>query len=255
MGDPATRVGAAATSGGSAFIIQGKSIAIPVEVRDAASITAMYLVPTPAVRRLIPHPELHILELFPGRAVCVLAAIEYRDNDLGRYNEFAVNFFVRHGGRRPTPLFGLLSAFRNQTVGAYVHWLPVTTSFSRDAGRDIWGFPKIVAEIVFQDEHGWRRCTVASGGALVLTFAVRRNGRRQLPDVRQDTFASRDGTLFRTPSAMSGTGVGIRLGGATLTLGDHPLAADLRGLGLPRRALLSTSTETMRATFQAPQRL
>jgi hypothetical protein len=221
----------------------------------------MYVVPTAAVRRLIPHPELCILEPLPGRAVCILAAVEYRDNDLGQYNEFAVNFFVQHvrsvrgGGRRPLPFFGLVSAFRKHQVGAYIHWLPVTTIFSRDAGRDIWGFPKTVDTIEFRDEGTWRRCSVFSGGIHILTLSVSRGGRRRMPEMQQDAFASRDGVLFKTPAVMHGDGVGTRLGGATLALGTHPIADELRSLGLPRRALISTSTERMRATFDGPQRL
>ena len=166
-----------------------------------------------------------------------------------------MNFFVRHGGRRPRPFLDLVLAFRRRDIGAYIHWLPVTTAFSRDAGRDIWGFPKSVEQIDFHDANGWRTCTVVAGGTHVLTFKVRRGGRGRMPTMPQDAFASRDGVLFKTPSTMRGEGVGTRRCGATLTLGSHRIADELRTLGLPRRALLSTSTEKLRATFEAPQQL
>jgi hypothetical protein len=201
----------------------------------------------------MPTPALHVPEIVPGRTLCVLAAIEYRDNDLGQYNEVAVNFFVKHGGARPRPLLGFLAGFRRREIGVYVHWLPVTTSFSRDAGRDIWGFPKTVDAIAFHDEGKHRVCTVAADGVHVLTLSVVRAGRRRLPIMAQDSYAWRDGTLFRTPSVMSGEGVGMRLGGAQLTLGAHPRAEELKSLGLPRRAFSSTSMEHMWARFEAPQ--
>jgi hypothetical protein len=243
----------AASTMRSPFVVQGKSVAMPVRVRDAVSVSAVYVVPAAAVRRLLDPAPVHVLEVLPGRALCVLAAVEYRDNDLGRYNEFAVNFFVRHGGLRPRPLLGLVSAFRRGSAAAYVHWLPVTTTFSRDAGRDIWGFPKTVEEIEFRDEHGWRLCTVVSGGIHVLTFSVRRGGRRTLPEMPQAALAARDGVLMRTRSVMGGVGVGTRVGGARLILGQHPRADELRMLGLPRGALLSSSMERMRAVFEAPE--
>jgi hypothetical protein len=239
----------------ASFTVHGRPVAMPVRVRDAVSLSAVYLVPTSAVRQLLDAAPVHVLEPCPGRALCVLAAVEYRDNDLGRYNEFAVNFFVEHGGPPPRPLSGLVSAFRRRTAAAYVHWLPVTTTFSRDAGRDIWGFPKTVEEIEFRDERGWRMCTVVSGGIHVLTFSVRRRGRRTLPQMPQAALASRDGVLFRTRSVMSGVGVGTRLGGARLRLGRHYRADELRSLGLPRAALLSSSMESMRAVFDGPERL
>jgi hypothetical protein len=250
---PATARSAPATA--ESYVVHGRSVSLPVAVRDATSITAIYLVPTAAARRLVGHPALQLYEIVPGKSVCVLAAVEYRDNDLGAYNEFAVNFFVRHGRRRPVPLFGLLAAFARRGVGAYVHWLPVTTQFSRDAGHDIWGFPKTVEDITFRDVGAGRACTVVSHAQHVVTLSVRRGGQRRMPELPQDSFASRDGELLRTPAVMSGEGVGLRLGGATLTLGEHPRADELRSLGLPRAAVVSTWTERLQARFGAPQRL
>jgi len=234
-------------------MVQGRTVHLPVVVRDAEALSVMYPVRTAAVRRLLPTATLHPAEWWPGWAICVLAAIEYKDNDLGTYNEVGVNFLVTYGPRRALPLLGLVTASRQGTLGAYVHRLPVTTSFSRDAGRDIWGFPKTVADITFTDTGDRRTCRLESDGAHVLTLGARRGGGRSFADLPQDAYAWRDGMLFKTPSTMSADGVGFRLGGATLELGAHPMADELRGLGLPRRALSTTSFQHWRATFQDAQ--
>ncbi len=239
----------------SAFTVQGRTIAVPVCVRDAVSTTAIFAVRSSVVRALIAEPSLHVPEIVPGRALCVLAAVEYLDNDLGCYNELAVSFFVTRGGRRPVPLVGLLGGFRRGSVASYIHRLPVTTTFSRDAGHDIWGFPKTVEQIDFEDAAGRRSCRLVAGGRHVLTLSVKRGGARTMPDTAQQLYASAGGRLVRTRSTMAGDGVGMRLGGARLTLGDHPWADELRGLGLPARPLCSTSMEHMRARFEAPEPL
>jgi hypothetical protein len=236
-------------------VVQGRIVALPVVVRDAVAITAMFLVPTQTVRRLLPHAALHPLEPWPGRSVCVLAGVEYRDNDLGRYNEIAVSFLVRPGATPPRPVVGLLPAMRRREAVAYIHRLPVTTSFSRDAGRDIWGFPKTVDRIEFQDAGGRRTGSLIVDGEHVLTLSVARRGRRTIPEMPQDAVAVRDGVVWRTPSTMGGDGVGFRLGGARVSLGSHPWANELRTLGLPKRALCSSSMERMHARFEAPERL
>ncbi len=235
------------------YVIQGKTVAVPVVVRDATSMSAMFVVSARAARRLIPHPQLHVPEVVPGRALCVIAGIEYRDNDLGQYNEVSVAFFVKHGGDRPVPFFGTIAGFWRREIGVYIHRLPVTTSFSRDAGRDIWGFPKTVDRIDFQDEGDRRACTLAVDGVHVLTLSVARGGRRRVKDMPQDVYACRDGVLWKTPSTMGGDAVGMRFGGARLTLGDHAIAAELRSLGLPKRALMSTWVGHMHARFDAPK--
>jgi hypothetical protein len=233
--------------------VQGRAVRLPVVVRDAEALSAMFPVRSSAVRALLPTPMLHPAEWLPGWAICVLAVIEYKDNDLGTYNEVGVNFLVTYGADRPVPLVGLVTASRRGTLGAYVHRLPVTTTFSRDAGRDIWGFPKTVAGITFADGGDRRSCRLEMDGAHVLTLGGRRGGRRSFADLPQDAYAWRDGVLFKTPSRMSADGVGFRLGGATVLLGDHPMADELRGLGLPRRALGTTSFTRWRATFEGAQ--
>ena len=101
-----------------AVVVQGRSIALPVRVRDATAITAAFVVPTRAVRALVRHPALHVVELLPGRTVCVLAGVEYRDNDRGPYLAVGVSFSVRRGGPAPWPLIDFVRGFVGNAVGA-----------------------------------------------------------------------------------------------------------------------------------------
>src|SRR5262245_50312182 len=79
-------------------VFDGREVTMPVVVRDAASGAATYLVSSAAARRLLPGPELDVIELLPGRALFSIAAIDYRDNDLGDYNEVSLALFVRERG-------------------------------------------------------------------------------------------------------------------------------------------------------------
>jgi hypothetical protein len=54
---------------------------------------------------------------------------------------------------------------------------------------------------------------------------------------------------------MTLSGVRYRLGGARLRLGDHPYAAELAALGLPRRALVSSSAANVEMTFADAQEI
>ncbi|HZP39910.1 MAG TPA: acetoacetate decarboxylase family protein [Candidatus Binatia bacterium] len=221
-------------------LIEGREVALPVVVRDATVVTASFVVAAAGVRRLV-DPRLEVAAVF-GRTLCIVTAVEYRDNDLGRYDEVGVAFLVR------CPRV-------SRRVGAYIHRLPVTTAFSCAAGREVWGFPKIVADIRRHDGNGRRTTTLAVDGTHVLTLTVRVAGRRRVPERPLDAFAVRDGVLWRTPFTSRAEGLGVRLGGASLALGPHPIAAELAALGLGRRALASTSIARMQARFEAPERL
>jgi len=113
-------------------------------------------------------------------------------------------------------------------------------------------FPKSDEQIAFEDVGGRRRCRLVMDGRHVLTFSVSRGGGRTLPDAVMATYTYIDGVLHRTPFVSGATGVGIHLGGAELVLGDHPLADELRSLGLPKGALMSVWMEHSHGRFEAP---
>ena len=74
-------------------------------------------------------------------------------------------------------------------------------------------------------------------------------GRLHLPSHAPPSYSFADGVLRRTTWTTSSEGNAGRVGGASLILGDHPMAAELRSLGLPKRALFSSSAAQMRASF------
>jgi hypothetical protein len=238
------------------YVIQGQRVELPVFVRDASSGAATYTVSADAARRLLPSDDLELLELWPGRALCSLAVIEYRDNDLGKYNEVSIAFFVRpKGAPRGLPFVGTVADFMRGRAATYIHHLPVDGRFTCEAGRTIWGFPKTVEEIAFNKEEKRTTCRLVMDGEHVLTLSVPRGGTRSLPDSTMVTYSYIDGVVHATKFSSGGEGVGFHLGGAELALGNHPISRELRSLGLPKRALMTMWMENMRGRFESAERI
>lgn len=219
------------------FEIQGQTVTLPVEVRDARVAAATFLVRAGAAERLVGPTGLQLRTVPGGRAICSLAFIDYRDNDLGQYHEVAVAFLVKpHDGTKG--------------VGAYIHTLPVDGAFTCEAGRTIWGFPKFIADAPIAAG----RVELSHEGRSIFTLAVRR---RPLPmpgrEATAPAYSFLDGVLRCTPWTVRPTAVRGGPGGASLTLGDHPIADELRALGLPKRAIFSSTIERMGATFGAAE--
>ena len=228
---------------------------LPVEVRDATAAVAYYVVPTAAAQRLVTPAALRIAQVLPGRTLCSIGAIEYKDCDLGTYYEIAVTFVVREPGERTVPYLGAALGLMRGSLGAYIHQLPVNEPFSCAAGNNIWGFPKIVAEIEMSTNDGIQTAVLRADGQHVLSHSIPVGGARSFHKRTQISYAYRDGILYKTPSAMSGEGVGWRRGGADLELGTHPIADELRTLGLPKRAIFSTFISKMTGLFYAAEQL
>jgi hypothetical protein len=238
------------------YVIQGREVRLPVLVRDASSAAATYAVSTAAARRLIPGDAFEPVEIWPGRALCSLAAIDYRDNDLGQYHEFSIAFFVRErSAARGLPYVGTVADFLRGRVATYIRHLPVDQSFTCDAGRTIWGFPKTIQRIDIAMADGRARCALHMDGQHVLTLTVPRGGGRRLPEARMTTYSMIDGIAHRTAFTSGGSGAGFHLGGAELDLGDHAIATELRSLGFPKRALMTMWVEHMHASFDAAEPL
>jgi len=234
------------------YVFQGREVTLPVVVREASSAAATYLVNASAARRLLPGPELDVVEVFPGQALFSIACIDYVDNDLGDYNEVSLALFVRERGDTPlVPYLGNVVDFFRNRLSTYIVHLPVDQSFTRDAGAGIWGFPKTVEQIELTD--GQRRtCRLVMAGRHVLTFGAERGGRFSLPDMTMRTYSYVGGRLHATSFTSGATEVGFAIGGASLELGEHPIADELRSLGLPRTALMTVWMGHQHARFDGP---
>jgi hypothetical protein len=235
------------------YTIQGKEVRLPVEVREASSGAATYLVDAAAARRLIPE-AFEPAEVWPGRALLSLAVIDYRDNDLGAYHEVSIAFFVRKRGERRFALANVGDFFRG-ALPTYIRHLPVDQSFTRDAGETIWGFPKTVQRIDWERRPERLTCTLTMDGQHALTLAVPAGGARTLPEQHLVTYSLIRGAPHATAFTSRAEGAGFHIGGAELTLGTHPIADELRTLGLPKKALATMWMERMRAQFQAAEPL
>jgi len=237
-------------------LIQGREVRLPVVVRRASSGSATFLVSAAAARRLFPGAGLDVAEVLPGRALLSIAVIDYFDNDLGDYNEVSLALFVRPSSEAPLlPYLGNAIDMARGRLGTYIVHLPVDQGFTCEAGRTIWGFPKTVQKIDIDYSPRRVTCKLVYDGVLAFTLSLPRGGGRALPEAELATFTFIEGILHRTAFRSGADGFGVRLGGAELTLGSGPIAAELRSLGLPRRALLTTWMERMHGRFEAAQKL
>lgn len=213
----------------------GVRIGLPVRYYAWSAIMAHFPVPTAAVRKLLPTNKLKPVQLRPGKAILCMAAMEYRQiADVAPYNEFGIMVPVLY---EPTiNILGLPLFFPHwfRRFGLYVHHLPVTTQAAYDFGVEIWGYPKIVAEISFEDVGDMRRCRLRADGKDIVTLELKKVATKARP-MNFYSYTVKDGQLLRTLIQTQGHfGIARLRGGASYTLGDHPISEELRALGMSR---------------------
>jgi hypothetical protein len=230
------------------YEIQGQTVRLPCIVRDAGSGNAIFMVPAAAVARLIPGDAFDVVEAAPGQTQVILAIIDYRDNDLGDYDEVGIIFTVRPRGAAA------------EASGTFIYKLPVNQSFTCEAGCTIWGFPKTVDQIDYRYADDAVSCRLEMDGQHVLTLVVPRGEGEGVESavLETRTYTYIAGVPHENPFTTGGRGMTLNPGGkgVELELGDHPLADELRSLGLAEAVpVLSTWTEHMKGSFGTPRKL
>jgi hypothetical protein len=221
------------------YEIQGQTVTMPVDVRDASAGTAIFDVDAGAANAFLPGDAFEVVESAPGRAQLVFALIDYRDNDLGDYLEVGITLFAKPTGAG------------DDEAGTFIVHLPVDQSFTCEAGCTIWGFPKTVQELSVDYSDTSAAWQLVMDGQLVARITVPRGGSDEMPDMEMATYTYIDGVPHRTSFTQGGSGSAVTLGGegVRLELGDHPIAKELAGLRLPAEAAMTTWTEHMHGRF------
>jgi acetoacetate decarboxylase len=234
----------------SQHTIAGRVLTMPVEIRKATQHMAMFSVDADAAQHLIDYTGLQVCRYLPGRAIVVLTFQHYIEGDLDQYYEFNTSVMVNPPGSTAGGPRALKSA------GVFTHHMPVDQEFTLEAGTKIWGYPKVMADFtVREDSRFGFDCSV--DGQLVIGMEFRRGLPFRLTPRRQAqrTYSLRDGVTCETAFEYTLDGVRTRFGGVRIRLGDHPYAKELASLGLPKRALLSSSADNVQMTFGDAQEI
>jgi hypothetical protein len=238
------------------FDIEGRSLGYPTEFRDGCSAAGLFLVKSRVANQLIAESGFETTELLPGRAMLALTCVHYTDTDCGVYEEIAFAFFVKEvGGARSLPYLGTWANMARGRVASYTWKLQVTTALSKYAGLRMWGFPKTLEEIDFDLSDRRARFTLRMDGEEVLSYSVHAQGKQQPSPLTSPVYSVFQGAPHVSYLSQQYRDTGVGLGGGQLSLGRHPLAEELRSLGLGRRPLLATWNGHLAFSMSAPEKL
>ena len=216
------------------FTSGGHSYRTPVFYLDATAISAGFLTPLQRLREILPSPRLQPLRATPWHGVTVITAFEFRETDIGPYNEVAIAIPITLD--KSAPVFTGLRHHMAKGPMIYVHHLPVTTEIARFAGVEFYGYPKFIAKIDFAREGDWLHCHLAEGDRSILTLSAKEIDVKPEARWRSDCITVREGRLIRSEIMFNQKSLGVSRNRreVRLDLGDHPISDELRSLNLGR---------------------
>lgn len=177
---------------------------------------------------------MHPLRSSPRHGPIVISCYEFRDFDIGPYNEVAIS--IPFTLDKPSPMF--TGSLRKSPAEPYlyIHHLPVTTDIALDAGVEFGGYPKFLASIDFEQHDRTLTCRLAKNDEHILTLEGRILDLIETPRSRRHPFTFRNQRLLRSETITNQrrSGSSTNSADARLTLGNHPIADELKGLELGR---------------------
>jgi hypothetical protein len=216
--------------------VPGKS---PMFFRDFSMMGGVFAASFARARAALPARGYRPLEVAPGVALAAVHCMEYKDSDIGPYNEVSLSIALRRGWLPFTSLFQTARAMATGTFHAYVHALPVTTETAVHGGLDFFNYPKYLADISFRETATHRVCTLRDKDSrdLILEFEGRKLATKKSEDDRLTllTYPEIKGRPRRAKLLVNQLERGTSLlRGAALNLGSHARAGAFEGLGFGR---------------------
>lgn len=218
----------------------GTTRPLPYFYYDNLLLAAVYTASTSKVKRLIPHPDLLPIELYPGRCLVAFAAFKYRKTDKNPYNEVNISFLVSYRVR-PYPLITMVKALRSRVFPTYVWQLPVNREHDRAGGVDLFGYPKFIADIQFSEDEDRIGCVLSVSGSEILRMTGRVLPAKQGKPIRYLTYAVENGTLVSTNFLVNPLEFveSRRQSDFVLELGkDHPICTAIGNIELAENPLI-----------------
>lgn len=199
----------------------GTRVALPIRYIDNRCLAATFLTDYERAVQVLEGTRLQAVPQEDGKAVVVYLCWEYRQTDIGPYNEVAVTV--------------LALAPDDPIPAIYVADLPVTTEVANRAGRELWGYNKFVTDIQVKGD-GKRFSTIVYDPQheLISSLEGIRGVSVPVPPTDLYSFSVLDSQIIKTfvqiPTpwhASGGEGFLLRVGDST-----HRMATNLRTLGL-----------------------
>ena len=131
----------------------------PFFIHDADVIGAFFLCDYDKACALV-SPHHRPVKLPFKKALFAVSCIEYKETDIGSYNEVALSIVVRAPGKGIRQKAETLRSLLQAKFHTFIFQLPVTTEMSVAGGKGLLNYPKFLADITFRETGAHRICTL-----------------------------------------------------------------------------------------------
>jgi len=226
----------------------------PLLYRDFRDLIAVYPARLSEIRKLVPDKRLSPVQVVPGVGAVILSALEYHDTDIGPYNEFSFGIMVNSPQFLALPGYNMLRQQLQLYNHVYIHRLPVTTRIALVGGL-LFGFPKFIASIDFDETDQWLSCEVREKNDLLLRLKGRKIPTTRSDEMRMFAYVYLNGQPQCLEFRMNVReyGMSMKRSDAELELGTHPVAGELKNVLLSTKPLMYMCATRVQGMLFGPE--
>jgi hypothetical protein len=222
----------------------GQEVRLPLRYKNWKWMMATFTAPVKQVKKILPSKIKPIL-VTPNKALISFGALQYPEvSDLEPYDEFLISIPVQYSPPINIPFlplfFNPLFPQKVYKKGAsYIYHLPVTTEESCKAGSEIWGFPKVVREMKFEENEKTKSCWLIDEGKEILSIEIEKTPvSKNKKDFIYCSYTEKDDQLLLTCIHANGNyGIKNMTGKASVKWGTGKITEELKKLSLSKRPI------------------
>lgn len=226
----------------------------PIFYREVSYLGLFLLAPLDKIRDILPSKRMNPFRLTPWHSMFTITATQYKDSDVGPYNQVSIG--IPFALDKQTPILTGILHKAPEVPLIYTLHLPVTTEHSLVSGIELANYPEFLADINFSKENHWTNCIADSEGQNILSLSGRDLPVKPFPRQRVFTVTLKNDQLLRSEFNFSESMVGVskKQTDVKLELGDHPIGQKIKDLYSGKvlqyqyypsgQAILSTPTES-----------
>ena len=231
----------------------------PLAFRDVHYMALLYRADCTEVERHLQDTGLKPALFFFGKPVVAIGLIQYKESDLGAYNEIILSIPVvrkDHHANYLSNWFDLYAGFEKRKGGQYIIHIPVTSQVSVDGGRNLWGYPKTLEPI----QHQFSKNRISSSlddqdGNPIMTWKGSLGPGILIPTMNLMTYSFMEDQLMKTNVDVKAQMKWYPFANIQLTVDNNgsKMAEDIQLMGLDKRKPLAVlGASTFSAHFHAP---
>lgn len=216
-------------------------VRLPIFYYQASALQCYYRIPVALAEPLFVDSPWKPAVFGRDRVLAGMAWYQYRDTDIGSYNEvaLAVGVYPWKAKEPSLPWLDFLKPSFGRSLGFHILHLPVTSSPAYIAGTELWGYPKFITDIDFAVEQDLFVGEVKDpdGEETILRLTGDVFGGFPFPGQDLVLYSAKEGQQLRT--VVNVKTVFHNLRGASFHLlpgySSHPMCTHIKALGLHER--------------------